>query len=44
MVMRDKTVCNRVGNQVKSRLKSQLQFRERGQTFRKLRRKDTGKI
>ena len=27
----------------KSRLKSQLRFRERGQTFGKLKRKDTGK-
>ena len=31
------------GLATKSRLKSQLRFRERGQTFGKLKRKDTGK-
>ena len=31
------------GLATKSRLKSQLRFRERGQTFGKLNRKDTGK-
>ena len=31
------------GLATKSRLRSQLRFRERGQTFGKLKRKDTGK-